>query len=197
MTANQIAFYKAKNEKKHYERQDAESARHNVATESISTESNLIQKWYNEQQAKHLERSDSINMAHYERMDAETKRHNQEQERLTEQANRIDYLEYLNDKDVNAAKVGIQEREVAVKEGQLQIDEQKLPFILDQYTSETGLNKAKTEESKSKSAYNKVASAEKKTQAYLHLVEIVTKPVETVTKVADEVRKWVPIIGLQ
>lgn len=64
MTQNQIAYYKAKKEVEHWERQDAETQRHNVRTEDISVEGN------------------SISNAHYQRSDTESQRHNLAQEAL-------------------------------------------------------------------------------------------------------------------
>lgn len=64
MTQNQIAYYKAKKEVEHWERQDAETQRHNYRTEDISVEGN------------------SITNTHYERSDTENQRHNLAQEAL-------------------------------------------------------------------------------------------------------------------
>lgn len=62
MTANQIAYYKAKQEAKHYKRSDAEQKRHNEAGEALTQYSNLSTEG-------HYQRQDAINKAHYERSD--------------------------------------------------------------------------------------------------------------------------------
>lgn len=47
MTANQISFYKAKNEKQHYDRMDRETKRHNVKTEALNQSDLNIKDWFN------------------------------------------------------------------------------------------------------------------------------------------------------
>lgn len=99
MTANQIAYFKARTEKEHYERADKETKRHNVTDEAIRSESNAITSWFNQKQNEHLIRSDAINMAHFERMDAETYRHNRVSETQADIANNINYLNALSKKE--------------------------------------------------------------------------------------------------
>nr|QQM99840.1 putative ORF1 [Picobirnavirus sp.] len=101
MTANQINFYKAKQEAKHWKRSDKETARHNLKDEAIREQSNTIQAWWNQQQAAHLVRSDAINQAHYERMDKETARHNAKEEAIQ--------MVYLQDIDIPMADAKIDE----------------------------------------------------------------------------------------
>lgn len=52
MTSNQISFYKARNEAKHYKRLDKENKRHNKAVEDIDTQKNLLTDWINRKQAE-------------------------------------------------------------------------------------------------------------------------------------------------
>lgn len=101
MTANQINFYKAKQEAKHWRRTDKETARHNLKDEAIREQSNTIQSWWNQQQAAHLIRSDAINQAHYERMDKETARHNSTEEAIQKV--------YLQEVDMPTAEAKIYE----------------------------------------------------------------------------------------
>lgn len=62
MTANQINYYKAKQESKHWKRSDKEQQRHNEATEALTQYANVSTE-------QHYQRGDAINKAHYERAD--------------------------------------------------------------------------------------------------------------------------------
>nr|AVX53612.1 putative ORF1 [Marmot picobirnavirus]AVX53697.1 putative ORF1 [Marmot picobirnavirus]AVX53803.1 putative ORF1 [Marmot picobirnavirus] len=86
MTQNQIAFYKARNEKEHYERQDQESYRSNSAREAETHEHNVESRrlgW-----AGHAETERSNRAREYE-----TQRSNRANE-AEKAANRLMNLEY-------------------------------------------------------------------------------------------------------
>jgi len=65
MTQNQIAYFSAKEQQRHNLQMEGETARHNVATENIQSETN------------------TINRTHLNRMDDETYRHNLQTEEAT------------------------------------------------------------------------------------------------------------------
>lgn len=69
MTANQISFYKAKEEAKHYRRQDKESKRHDFATEALNAQELSIKDWANRANVELGYHNAAINRTHYEKSD--------------------------------------------------------------------------------------------------------------------------------
>lgn len=83
MTTNQINYFKAKLDEAHYERSDAENARHNYAVEQISREQNEETRRANLAREQETHRSNVANETNYYANLQETMRHNLATEQLT------------------------------------------------------------------------------------------------------------------
>lgn len=183
MTANQINYYKARTEAEHYKRSDKENKRHNEAGEAIQSQANAIQEWWNQQQNKHLIRSDAINQAHYERQDAETQRHNIAEEGLKGQSNQINYLNYLSERDY---KVGT----LDLKRDEYNLNVPKVYAETSKIEADTALSKEKTKTEKTQQALNKTKKTESASKALNLLSGIplnIAKAAESGTKAGKNV----------
>lgn len=77
MTQNQIAFYKAKEEAKHWKRQDKENRRHNEVGEVLNAQELSIKDWANRENVRLGYTQAEINRTHYEKSDLNSQIANQ------------------------------------------------------------------------------------------------------------------------
>lgn len=102
MTANQIAFYKARNEAEHYRRMDSENQRHNFASEALNAEDISVKDWANRENARLGFTNAAINKQHYAQSDF----NNQVSNQIKTDQLLLDYANTFG-QPVNAGQIGI------------------------------------------------------------------------------------------